>query len=319
MNDEFLTPAEIAEILKIKKNTVYEMIKRGDIRANKLGKQLRISREDLDAYLQTQATMPPAAPATTYNPAPKQPITTSSAQGSDHISTIIICGKDAILDRICDKLNAQNTDTNILRSPKGSYNALFALYNKQVHIATAHLWDADTDTYNVTYLPRLLPGMSVRLFHIVNRVQGFYVKSGNPKNITSFDDFKRDDILFANREKGCGTRILLDEKLRELKISKKNIKGYFNERTSHLDCATAIALGNADFALGSERAAFEFRNIDFIPLQTESYDMIIPSQYVNKPHYQKIINLLRDDSFRKEIDAMGGYDVTNMGKEISLL
>ena len=305
MNNDFLTPLEVAEILKLKKNTVYEMIKRGDIRANKLGKQLRISRSDLE---DSKAAPSPAIAAFS-----------SHEQNTESKNTVIICGKDTVLDMICEKLNYQNNDVSYLRLSKGSYNALFALYNKEVQVATSHLWDASTDTYNVTYLPTLLPGMSIRLFHIVQRVQGFYVKKGNPKNIKGFEDFARDDIIFANREKGCGTRILLDEKLKTLKISKKNINGYFNEKTSHLDCATAVALGSCDFALGSERAAGGLADIDFIPLQKESLDMIIPAQYVNKAAYKSIISLLSDTDFQKEVAALGGYDITGMGNEIPLL
>ncbi len=315
MNNNFLTPLEVAEILKLKKNTVYEMIKRGDLRASKLGKQLRISREDLEEFLNGQSNHPqstaPASTAVTKTPAER-------SQNTDTKNSIIICGKDTVLDMICEKLNYANNEVTYLRSSKGSYNALFALYNKEVHVATAHLWDSATDTYNITYIPTLLPGMSVKLFHVVSRVQGFYVKKGNPKNITSFKDFSRDDIIFANREKGCGTRILLDENLKQLKISKKNINGYFTEKTSHLDCATAVALGSADFAIGSERAAMNFADIDFIPLKKESLDMIIPSQYVNKPAYQSILSLLSNKTFQTEINALGGYDITNMGQEIFL-
>ena len=316
MPDEFLTPAEVAEILKLKKNTVYEMIKRGDLNANKLGKQLRISRSDLDAYLSGQTT----SQATVTNVSTAQPsmhsplgATPLDAQGE----SLIVCGQDMILDKLCDRINENENGILMLRSHKGSYNGLYALYNRQVHIATCHLWDPETDNYNLPYIPKLLPGLPVRVFHILNRKQGFYVPKGNPKKLVSFEDFTRNDITFANRERGCGTRILLDNKLNKLGIDRTQIRGYYSERNSHLECATAVAVGQADFAIGNERTSLQLPDIDFVPLQTESYDLVIPEDLMQRSSVQMVLAMLRSQDFQTEVLALGGYDVTNMGQEIS--
>lgn len=305
-NNNYLTPLEVAEILKIKKNTVYEMIKRGDLPASKLGKQLRISRVDLDAYLGTQ------------RPSEVSASTTAVIDGAGELdpSTIIICGQDTILDILCDKINHTGLNTTMLRLRRGSYNALYSVYQHQANIATCHMWDAATDSYNLPYISKMLPGIPIKVFHVLNRVQGFYVAKGNPKNITDFSDLNRKDIIFANREPGCGTRVLLDEKLSTLGIIGETIRGYETEKTSHLDCATAVAMKTADVALGNERAALQVPSIDFIPLQTESYDMVIPAKYMELPSYRKIVEILRSKEFQNEVQVLGGYDVTDMGKEL---
>ena len=303
MSEEFLTPLEVAEILKLKKNTVYEMIKRGDIPANKLGKQLRIRRDDLDNYLGKQKSSSSLA------------LLTPTLKDID-TNTIIICGQDTILDLLCDRINTPESSFCMLRSRKGSYNGLLDLYYRKAHIATAHMWDPDTDTYNLPYIPKLLPGMRVKVYHILNRNVGFYVQKNNPKSISSFEDLRRADLRFINREKGCGIRILTDHILMKMDIDPKKISGYENEKNSHLECAASVAMGASDFAIGCERISFSMSDIDFIPLKSEAYDMIIPAEYLENPSYRIIVNTLRSDTFKNEVKAMKGYDVTNMGEEL---
>lgn len=308
MAEELLTPSEVADILKIKKNTVYEMIKRGDINATKMGKQLRISKSDLSVYLnKSNITSTPSLPKTL--PAMEFKPSTTDSQ-------FVICGQDIILDRICDLANQTSHSNQVLRSHMGSYNGLYALYNEQFHIATAHLWDGSTNSYNLTYISKVLPGFLCAVYHLLNRKQGFYMKKGNPKNIQGFKDMNRTDITFVNREKGCGTRILLDNKLIDHHILPSQVVGYETIVTSHLASATMVAKGEADYALGNERSSLQFPEIAFIPLQTESYDMVIPLKYLNHPITQLIINIINSVDFQKEIELMGGYDVKDMGKRL---
>jgi putative molybdopterin biosynthesis protein len=305
MEQNFLTPAEVADLLKIKKNTVYEMIKRGDIRASKLGKQLRISQDDLDQYLGRKTAA--HSEQVLFEQAP-------SISASDEL--IIVCGQDVVLDKLCDRLNEQVSGAQFLRSHKGSYNAMYALYNQQVHIASCHMWDAATDSYNLPFIPMILPGMDVSVFHMFNRIEGFYVRKGNPKQISSFEDFSRSDLTFVNREKGSGVRILVDEKLLSLGISPDKVNGYGRIVTSHLDAATNVSIGYADYAVGNERTSLTIPDIEFIPLQSERYDLVIPTSSLKKPAYQAVVSLLKDPAFQTEIRYMGGYDITDIGKQI---
>lgn len=309
MDKEFLTPLEIANILKIKKNTVYEMIKRGDINATRVGKQLRISKSDFANYLNISNT-------TNFN-SPSE-ITSSKLEFQKRItdSILVLCGQDIILDRICDLANQVSNSYHVVRSHMGSYNGLFALYNEQVQIATAHLWDRETDSYNLTYISKVLPGFPCAVYHMANRVQGFYVKTGNPKRINNFNDLSRTDIVFTNREKGCGTRVLLDQKLISLSIQTSKVIGYDTVVTSHLSAATMVAKGDSDYALGNERTSLQLANISFVPLQVESYDIVIPLTYIDHPLAQTIINILQSSDFKNEIQLMGGYDTNEMGTKL---
>lgn len=195
--------------IKGKKNTVYDMIKRGDLKASKLGKQLRIRQEDLDFYIQ-------------YGSQAKVVNSMQTGQGSNidkvesernasktlnilnemsgvnrtvHVTQneisnqIIICGQDMILDLLANRLN-QCVEENVFRSYKGSYNGLYAMYQGEVNVATAHLWHGKTNSYNIPYISSMLPGTDVIVLHLLKRKQGFYVKKGNPKEIHSFEDLK---------------------------------------------------------------------------------------------------------------------------------
>lgn len=312
MNESILTPQEVADILKLKKNTVYEMIKRGDIKASKMGKQFRILRKDVDAYLDAQSNTKETTIVTS------EPIyTQTNSITTNQSNAFIICGQDILLDKICNYLN-ENTYYGIqaLRSYKGSYNALYSMYQGQAQIATAHMWDPETNTYNLPYVSKLFPGLDIAVFHLACRKQGFYVPTGNPLKIKSFEDLRRSELRFVNRELGSGTRILLDCKMQKLGISSQLLQGYTDVVNSHLEAATRVAKGDADFALGNERTSLQLPNIDFVPLQTESYEMFIRTSDMSHPLFSKIIQLIQSREFQDEVNLMGGYDLTDMGKRL---
>lgn len=184
-------------------------------------------------------------------------------------------------------------------------------------MATAHLWDGDTGQYNIPFVRRMLPGTSSVIIHLACRLQGFYVLKGNPKGITGWEDMKRKDITIINREKGSGTRVLLDEHLRLLGISSKNIKGYERESTSHLAIASTVARGGADIGIGNEKSCMQVNGIEFIPLQTERYELVIKKEDIQSPPFQAVLEILRSQEFRMELEGIGGYDLSEIGKIIA--
>jgi len=203
-----------------------------------------------------------------------------------------------------------------LRSYEGSYNGLYALYQGKVQVATAHLWDGDTGEYNVPYVKRMLPGVPAVIVHLAKRMQGFYIGKGNPKNIKGWEDLKRSDITIVNREKGSGTRVLLDEYLRKGGITPSSIKGYDKEYSSHLGIASAVSRGEADIGLGNEKSGLQVQEIEFIPLQQERYEMIIKKEDFHKPNFQAIMKVINSEEVKIELEGIGGYDLTDMGKVI---
>lgn len=330
MSEKLLTAKEAAEILKVRKNTVYDMIKRGDLKASKLGKQLRIRQGDLEFYIQygSQAKVYQEGNSEEKNNIEKVEFERNAQNRTEKnvmanpgfgqagmCDQIIICGQDMVLDLLANRLN-QCIGENVFRSYKGSYNGLYAMYQGEVNVATAHLWHGKTNSYNIPYISSMLPGTDLVVLHLLKRKQGFYVQKGNPKNIQSFEDLKRSDITIVNREPGSGVRVLIDEKLRQAGISTQEVNGYQDIVSSHLEAAAAVNRGDADVAVGSEKHSLSVPGIDFLFIQEESYDMVIRKEDFLKKPYQKMIEIIRSSEYQKEVAGLGGYNVENMGKII---
>ncbi|HCQ5857477.1 TPA: helix-turn-helix transcriptional regulator [Clostridioides difficile] len=301
-----LTPVEIAELLKITKNTVYELIKRGELPSYKVGKKIRVDIKDVEEYINIQKTG--KVKDTHFN---------NKNIDINNNFKIIISGQDVILDILARSVEKKLDGISTFRSYIGSYNALYELYNGRVSIASSHLWDFETDEYNSTFVKKLLPGIPCVLINLAYRMQGFYVAKGNPKEIKTWDDLTKSNITIVNREKGSGTRVLLDGKLRLLNFNGKHIKGYDNEELSHLGVASTVSRGIADVGLGNEKAALQVNNIDFIPLHKERYDLVIKKEDLQNPVYQTIINIINSPEFKAELQGIGGYDLTDTGKTIA--
>lgn len=298
-----LTPVEVAELLKITKNTVYELIKRGELPAYKVGNKIRVEIKDVEYYINSQKNTNISSPISS--------ITSNTKQN------IVISGQDVLLDILGNYIEKNIKSVKILRSYIGSYNGLFSLYNNQVSISSCHLWDGETDSYNTPFVKKLLPGVPCILVNLAYRKQGFYVQKGNPKNINTWNDLTNTKVNLVNREKGSGTRILLDEKLKSLNIHQKDILGYDYEESSHLSVASFVSRGRADVGLGNEKAALQVNNIDFIPLQKERYDLVIKKDDLSNPVYQEIVNILKSDDFKSGLEGIGGYDLKDTGKIIA--
>lgn len=297
------TPEEVAKILKISRFTVYEFIKRGELTAYHIGRKLRIGSADLDLFMKmAKGTNPPASQPT------NQMANIPSSQDG-----LIIYGQDAVLDVLTRHLEKQMPHIRFLRSYNGSMDGLIALYRGTANLITTHLWDGDTGEYNTPYVRRLLPGQRALIINLVYRQAGFYVASGNPKNLNDWSDLIKPDIRFINRERGSGARVLLDEKFRQLHIDPRIIPNYSQEETSHLAIASCVARGEADVGVGIEKAAMQVQNVEFIPLQKERYDLVLLRHDLDKPQFQTLLSILRSPDFRKEIAGMGGYDVSQMG------
>ncbi len=315
-NNTALTPQEVADILKIAKNTVYELIKRGELNSYRVGKKVRVDINDVNEYksrTKSMKTNPSAGPdSMNANPAYVQ-FYKEPAQNNG----FVICGQDIMLDILSRHLQMHPYGVPALRSYVGSYNGLYELYHGNVHMATAHLWDGDTGQYNIPYVKRMLPGVPAVIIHLASRFQGLYVAHGNPKGIAGWEDFRRKDLVMINREKGSGTRVLLDEHLRILGIPASNVSGYGRESTSHLAIASTIARGGADIGLGNEKSGQQVKGIDFIPLQTERYELVIKKEDMNKAPYITVLEILNSQEFRLELEGIGGYDLSELGKIIA--
>jgi len=321
--DGSLTALEVAELLKITKNTVYELVKRGELPGYKVGKKLRIDKADVESYINNQKV------AKSNNnqiislkdgPHKEESINVENLNNIKKLESpndIIISGQDAILDILAENIREKTNDVRVLRSNVGSYASLYDLYNDKISISSTHLWDGDTNEYNTAYVRKMLPGISCLLINLAYRNVGFYVAKGNPQKINTWRDLTKKNISMINREKGSGIRILLDEKLRLNNIDREKINGYNIEKQSHAAVARSIARGEGDVGIGNEKVASQISEIDFIPLQEERYDLVIRESDLKYPIYKLILNVVESEEFKKEIESLGGYDLKDIGKMLA--
>ncbi|HVP21795.1 MAG TPA: molybdopterin biosynthesis protein [Anaerolineaceae bacterium] len=197
----------------------------------------------------------------------------------------------------------------------GSQGGLVALRRKEAHLAGSHLLDPQTGEYNTRYIRQYLPETPVRLVTWVGREQGLLVQRHNPKGIHSLVDLGRDGVVFINRQRGAGTRVLLDYHLQQLGILPEKIAGYDQEEYTHLAVAAAVASGRADCGLGVTAAA-QALGLDFVPLFHERYDLVIPCEYVQSDLLAPLFDIMGTEEFRQAVMALPGYDVSEMGKVV---
>lgn len=228
--------------------------------------------------------------------------------------TVVVIGShDLTLDVLADELIPR--DVFLSSSHVGSLGGLLALKKENAHIATSHLLDEDTGTYNWSYIKKYIPDIPVKVFHGVMREQGFIVPKGNPKSILSFHDLTRDDVSFVNRQAGAGTRVLLDHHLNRAGIDPSTIRGYDLEEYTHTTVAVAVLSGVADVGMGVLAAARAL-GLDFVPVATEQYDLVIPEKFLDDEKIQILLETMRDKSFKERVLALGGYGVDRTGEEI---
>ncbi len=230
-------------------------------------------------------------------------------------NTIVVVGShDNTLDVIADEIKAGGHGRITLSSSHvGSMGGLMAIKKGVCHLAGSHLLDATDGTYNVSYIKQYLPDIKVKLVNLVERDQGLIVAPGNPKNIKGIEDLSRGDIVFVNRQAGSGTRVLLDYQLDRLGIDPGGIAGYENDEFTHMSVAVAVLSGMVDLGLGIYAAAKALK-LDFIPVVTEQYDLVIPEIYFQTRNIQVLLDTINNGRFKRRVEALGGYSTGRTGE-----
>jgi len=238
-------------------------------------------------------------------------------RGLDEISgTIVAIGShDLVLDLAASALRAEDPRVTLASSNVGSLGGLVALRDGLCHVAGSHLLDPATGEYTLPYLDRILAGHEVSVVRLVHRDQGLMVAAGNPLGLKGIDDLTRHGVRYVNRQRGAGTRVLLDHELRERGISADAIDGYLREEPTHLAVAAAVAAGRADAGLGITAAARAF-GLDFLPVTREPYDLVVAARDADSPRLAPLWALLESDRFRAAVQDLGGYGTEEMGRRI---
>lgn len=302
-----LSTQEVADILHVSKSTIYDLIRKGEIHSYKIGRKVRFTQDDVDSYIarsRHKSSTKPVRRVDTHST-----LLTPDVQEAPEL---IISGQDVVLDILANYLQQEGVRT--ARTYLSSFEGLLSLYQDHIQVAACHLFDGKE--YNASFVSSLMPGVSAVLLNVSYRKQGFYVKKGNPKKIKGWEDLKRKDISILNRLPGSSARILMDIHLKKLGISASEVKGYEKIMKSHLTMAAAIAEGEADLAVGTERISKQIDGIDFIPLLMERFDLVIKKDALETPAIQTLLKILNAPAFRKEIAHFSGNDYRHLGKII---
>ena len=302
-----LSTQEVADILHVSKSTIYDLIKKGEIHSYKIGRKVRFTQDDVDAYIARSRHKHATQPVKNINT-----YSTLLTPEEKQQPQLILSGQDVVLDILANYLQQEGVDA--ARTYLGSFEGLLSLYQDNIHVAACHLFDGFD--YNTSFVRSLMPGVPAALINVSYRSQGFYVQKGNPKNIKGWSDLGREDITVLNRRVGSSARILMDVQLKRLGIPAAKVKGYDKIMKSHLTMAQAIANGEADLAIGTERVSKQMEGLEFIPLLEERFDLVIRKEAMETEEMQKLLGILRSPAFRSEIAAFSGNDYRDLGKII---
>ncbi len=285
---EILSAKELSKYLKINEKKVYKLVQELKIPHIKIGGKIAFTKELIDRWI---------------------------LENTQRENQILIAGSDDILlKRIIDIYNSQE-QSKIFYAPIGSINGLKLLREGSATMSCVHILDIEKKDYNPSYVFRYLSRDDYMVIRLFSRQQGIYVKKGNPKHINSLKDLIRDDILFVNRNKGSGTRLLLDFLLMENDIEKGRIKGYEIEETSHLLSGLRVFTGKVDAGFGIRYIA-HILELDFIPLFEEKFDLVIPKENYFGQNVQAFLSYFEQPNFMEKIKDFSGYSIEDTGKVI---
>jgi molybdenum cofactor synthesis domain-containing protein len=232
---------------------------------------------------------------------------------ADIEGTLVVLGShDNTIDLLATLLHRRDHRLRLSSGHVGSLGGLMALRQGRAHLGGSHMLDPETNSYNITFIKRYLAGVPLKLINLAWRQQGLMVAPGNPKNIRTIQDLIRPEVRFINRQRGAGTRLLLDYLLKEAGLNADQVQGYEREEYTHMAVAVNVFSGTADVGLGILAAARALM-LDFIPLLPERYDLVVPETTFADPRFQTLLEVIRSLEFQKTAAALGGYDLQDCG------
>ncbi len=237
-----------------------------------------------------------------------------AARPADEDQLRFVGSHDLLIESLARQLAQQSTAATLSVEYAGSLGGLMALAQHKADLAGAHLWDETTDSYNLPFVRRLMPGRRLALLTLAHRSLGLVLAAGNPQGLERLEDLARPGVRLVNRQPGSGTRVWLDAQLRAMDIEPKSVRGYEREEMTHLAVARAVAEEEATVGLGIYAAAAA-HGLSFAPLTQERYDLVFPEEVWNTTAAQQLAEVVRSPRLKESISALGGYDTSETGRE----
>ena len=299
MSEEMMNTKEVARYLGIHEKQVYALIKSKRIPSTRVTGKWIFPKPLIDEWIDLNA---------------KKGLGQAREKSRRVEGALLASGSnDPILDILHTHMRTLYPEFYVFTANTGSTDGLKALNMGYTDIAWSHLFDPKTGEYNIPYLPSYLPNVKPVVVNLFRRDLGFITAAKNPLGIHGFEDLARKDVRYINRQKGAGTRVLLDYYLKKLRIKSSEIKGYENEVYTHLEVGISILSKEADVGIATV-AVSKFFGLSFIPITTESFDMILDQATFFEKGVQTMVEVLNSDEFRKRINKLGNYDFKNSGK-----
>jgi putative molybdopterin biosynthesis protein len=299
MAEEMMNTKEVAQYLGIHEKQVYALIKSKRIPSTRITGKWVFPKKLIDDWIESNA----------------QKSLGQAREKSRRVEGALLASgsNDPILDILHTYMRNLYPEFYIFTANTGSTDGLKALNKGYTDLAWSHLFDPKTGEYNIPFLPNYVPDIKPVVVNLFCRDLGFLVAPKNPLGIHGFEDLARKDIKFINRQKGAGTRVLLDFNLKRLRIPTSQIPGYEKEVYTHLEVGISILSKEADVGIATV-AVSKFFGLSFIPITTENFDMILDQSTFFEKGLQAFMEVLNSDGFRKRITKLGNYDFKNSGK-----
>lgn len=301
MSAEIMNTKEVANYLGIHEKHVYALVKEKRLPATRVTGKWVFPKKLIDDWIEKNA----------------RGFLTEVRQRSKQIEGALLAAgsNDPVLDMLKTYFRKYFPEIYIFSANTGSIDGLKALNQGITDMAWAHLCEPQSGEYNVPYLSRYLPNKKVVVVNLFGRELGFLVAPNNPLNIKGFSDLTRKKIRFINRQEGSGTRLLLDNNLKKLKISPALISGYKNEVFTHFEVGLSVLGGEADVGIGTI-AISKLLGLSFIPITQERFDLIIKQETFFDKKVQAFMEILNSPDFRHHVEPISNYDFKNSGKII---
>ena len=301
MSEEMMSTKEVAKYLGIHEKQVYALIKSKKIPSTRVTGKWVFPKKMIDEWIESNAKTG----------------LEQARQKSRRIEGALLASgsNDPILDMLQTYMKKSYPEFYIFSANTGSTDGLKALNMGYTDIAWSHLYDPKTGEYNIPFLPTYLPNVKPVVVNLFYRDLGFVTLPGNPIRLKGFQDLTKRGVRFINRQKGSGTRLLIDQRLKDFGISSSKIEGYSDEVNTHLEVGLSILGKTANVGIAT-MAVSKFLSLDFVPITKERFDMIQSQETFFHKGVQALIRLLHSEEFRQKVEKIGGYDLKDSGRVI---